>query len=194
MRSPVHQPIARHMIAVRIIGNVKSPMARRKLSKRKPRSRAVSPRKRCDLIERTNAKPIGNAAEIIVQSTATEASHSAMKIDETTDAISHPARARLPTMSSTASLFFSLGYSIELISDCRLSLKESQESFGSVRCEIEKAFLSIGECGGCRQRLEGEHRLALRARLPRAAALRRQNRANHPLRGLPFARQGEIVH
>src|SRR2546430_17577400 len=115
-----------HTIAVTIIGNVKSPPARKKLSKRKPRSRAVSPRKRCELIERTNAKPIGTAREILVQSTATEASHSAMKIDETTDAISHPARARLPITSPATSLCSSLGYSIELISEHRLSLKESQ--------------------------------------------------------------------
>src|SRR5438552_17132702 len=125
-RAPVHQAIARHPIAVTIIGSVKSPMARRKLSKRKPRSRAVSPRKRCELIERTNAKPIGTAREILVQSTATEASHSAMKIDETTDAISHPARAQSPITSPTTSLCYSLGYSIELISENCLSLKESQ--------------------------------------------------------------------
>src|SRR6266508_2179219 len=61
------------------------------------------------------------ATESWTQSTATKAIHSAMKIDDATDAISHAAKARLPSISPTASSLF-VWYSIELI-EARLSLR-----------------------------------------------------------------------
>src|SRR5437867_1425748 len=76
------------------MGTARSFTARRKLSRRNPKSRRFSLRIKCELITRTKAKVTGIKTINLERPPAADRIHSAMSTDETTDAISHAARAR----------------------------------------------------------------------------------------------------
>src|ERR1044071_10186 len=94
MVAPRRQPITRHAAAATPSGKSSNQIARKKLSNRKPRSRNDSSRTRWEESISAKASTTGIAITVLLNPAAEASIHSAIRIEETTDTISHPARAQ----------------------------------------------------------------------------------------------------
>src|SRR5213593_4300557 len=90
------EPMISSRTAMSNIGGNSHPAALTKLSRRMPSSFGFSRRSRCEAIMRANASAIGIAMIDLLMPTAATTSHSAIRIDEQTEAISHAANAGSP--------------------------------------------------------------------------------------------------
>jgi len=88
---PLYQPASTITTPAMSVGIARAIVADAKLSSLKPISRIVSPRKRCELSMKTNAKPTGIAATSLLPPANTSTTHSAIRNEDTTDTISQPA-------------------------------------------------------------------------------------------------------
>src|SRR6185503_19447943 len=91
---PVFHAINRHAPATSRTGAANRYRAGRKVSKRKPTSRGLSRRTRCDTNINRIPKITGTAMTALLKPAAEADIHSAITTEETTDAISQMASAR----------------------------------------------------------------------------------------------------
>jgi len=156
IRSPDHRLKMTNRMDTASIGSSKSNIARTKLSKRKPRSRRVSFRTRCEKNMKANASATGTATISLLNSATADRIHSAIRIDETTDTISQAARAGSPMTVTDRWFVCFLLYSLEL----KVGLPERRFP----RSESAEALQSIAKSVALRHDSHGRHKLEPHAR------------------------------